>query len=510
LPIGTKIGGGYLVGIIGMPSPCSSYGNPLVAYGQPLICRVLPRGNVTGSGSFTWNLKNCGGANGSSPGLSGALASDLNMKYFIRTKSSNEIDLSYQDNAKNKCFVKYGTPYIQQIAEKLTTIDGVQQIVKWNDLVQYSGSPEYNASNGRFAYPIAGDIDLNYLIPETTQYSPLYRELASEYYGENSIHMLWALIVAPEDAYDGNNLLWGMKEGRANLNGFNNEPITTFAVDGLLSTRMFDRSSILKPRLWFRGRGNIDRMAFDRFKFYNTNIALQLNWNFSVVENSIENNIQEFSRKYSEMWEENNPQNSSTRQISILNENEYNGYNDWYIPSITELNYIHNNVVDLNNQILINGDQPITLSNNSEYWSSTSICYLKSWRSSDYLNYNSYTLNELTNRFVNGQIVFAKNSKFRFTANDFSRLNDKTAYELSLNVCAGEHMLTQKFSDSLESTSNNGLVSSRDRLIDSAKLRPVRRIPIIIGCANTNVAEIIQPLYFSSCESCPGDCNPPL
>ena len=503
LPIGTKIGGGYLVGVIGMPSPCSSYGNPLVANGQPLICRVLPRGEVSGSGAFTWNWKNCGGANGAAIGSKDALAFDLNMKYFIRTKSSDGIDLSYTDNALNKCLVKYGVPYIQQTAEKLTLIEETQTVVKWNNLIQYSGSSEYNASNGRFAYPVGGDIDLNYLIPETSQYSALYRELASEYYGENSIHMLWALVVAPEDAYNAITLPWGMEEGRARIGEFNQEPITTFAVDGLLSTRMFDQSSILKPRLWFRGGGNSDSKAYDRFSFYNTSVTKRSNWSFSVVENLVETNIEVFSQKYSEMWEANNPQNSCTRQISILNQSEYKGYNDWYIPSIVELNYIHNNVVELNNQILINGDSPILMSANAEYWSSTSVCYLKSWSSSDHLDYSSYNLEEQVTSLD-------KNTKYRFTKNDFSGLNDKTAYELSLNVCAGENMLTQKFNLNNEINANDGLVLSRSRKNFSARLRPVRRIPIIIGCANTNVGEIVQPSYFSSCESCPGDCNPPL
>jgi hypothetical protein len=399
--------------------------------------------------------------------------------------------------------MKYGSPYIQQTLTDITSIQGIQTTVRWNDTLQYVGSENYNAANGRFAYPIGSDTDISYIIAEKhSNDSPLYKELASEYYGENSVHMLWALVVAPEDAYAGDNLAWGMEEGRANINGFNPEPITTFAVDGLLSTRMFDESSKQKPRLWFRGGGNQDFKAYDRFSFFNTsNISKRSNWNFSVVESVIETNINVFSQKYAEMWDANNPENSCTRQISILNQSQYNGYNDWYIPSIVELNYIHNNLVDINNGLLLNGDDLIQTGSLIEYWSSTSVCFLKSWSESDHLNISAYQLQETTT-------TNNKNEKFRFTKNDFSGLNDKTAYELSLGTCAGENMLTQKF-EATEGV-NDGLVQSRSRRNGAAKLRPVRRIPIIIGCASENLEQFLNDGYFANCPSCPGSCTPDI
>ena len=252
------------------------------------------------------------------------------------------------------------------------------------------------------------------------------------------------------------------------------------------------------------GSGNTDLKAYDRFAFFNTNVSKRSNWNFSVVESAIETDIEVFSQKYAEMWEANNPQNSCTRQISILNQQEYLGYNDWYIPSIVELNYINNNIVDLNNQMLLNGDSPINLNNSFDYWSSTSVCYLSSWNPSDHLDYVFYIIQEKAQPNSN------KNSRFDFYKDNFSGLNDKSAYELTLNVCAGENMLTQKFASENQTSSNAGLVQSKSRAAGAAKLRPVRRIPIVIGCANENILQLLQPTYFSSCESCPGNCSPSL
>ena len=496
LPIGTKIGGGYLVGVVGMPSPCSSYGNPLVAYGQPLACRVHPRGSIVGPNSFYWNFKNCGGANGSALGAFGAYASDVNFEYFLRTKSSDTVNLNYADNALNKCLLKFGTPYIQQTYKDITSIQGVQTTVQWLDNIQYVGSIEYNLSNGFFAYPVGGaEVSLNYIIPEKhSNESPYYKYLAEKYYGANNIHMLWALIVAPDDAYSSSNVIWGMEEGRARLEGYNEEPITSFAVDGLLMTRIFDESSKENPNLWFRdsqGTGK-DLKAYDRFAFYNpTNITKRTNWNLSVVENTIETNINVFKQNYSEMWDINNPQNSCTKQISILNQTSYEGYNDWYIPSITELNYIYENVDAINASILVNSEQLIDT--NSDYWSSTTVSYLKSWSASNHLDYTSYQIEE-TPTSQN------KNSKYRFIASDFSGLNDKKAYELSLNVSAGENMLIQSF---VQNGNNAGLVSSKNRKLFGAKLRPVRRIPIIIGSSSDNIETILNAYDFSNCNSCP-------
>ena len=153
--------------------------------------------------------------------------------------------------------------------------------------------------------------------------------------------------------------------------------------------------------------------------------------------------------------------------------------------------------------MLLNGDSPINLNNSFDYWSSTSVCYLKSWSSSDHLDYTSYSLQEFASNAT-------KNSTFIFNESSFVGLNSKTAYELSLIVCSGENMLNQKFAPDIEFSTNAGLVVSKRRSDGEAKLRPVRRIPIVIGCANENILSLLQPPYFSSCQSCPGNCSPSL
>ena len=203
----------------------------------------------------------------------------------------------------------------------------------------------------------------------------------------------------------------------------------------------------------------------------------------------IEVNEAEFKVRYGQMWDANNSTDSCTKQISILNQNGLQGYSDWYIPSIIELNYIYANKTALNNALLLSGDY--ALDEENSYWSSTSMCSLFSWRNSSPNDREFYTITEQpSGRF---------NSKFRFTQQDFN-VSQVELYDLSMNVCAGETMLVQDFSD--------GFVHSESRDSKTAALRPVRRIPIVkVDCnQDYSIVNAYSGYDLVNCPSCPDGC----
>lgn len=486
LPIGTKMGGGYLVGIIGHPSPCHSFLNPLYATGQPLPCRYFPRGFVQGESSLTWKYKNCVGENNQN------LTFQSNIDYFMRTYP----EVITTDNFERSCLFKGGIPHVIQTFNGVLRTSNNESInVKWRDRISYDNP----ATNGTLAYSLEDISNVVMFEGLGLNNTSIYRNLANQFYSSNGIPVLWALIVAPSDVkinspVNEKLLKWGMFEGRArsDINSYNLEPISTCPVDGLLTTRMHDESSKENTYFWFRDNNTgVDDKAYDRFAFYSSPGNNRNTWPSGTNETTIENNKNEFNLKYSDMWDANNPSDSCTKQISILNQINFNGYDDWYIPSITEVNYIFANKNILNSLMAINGDEVFEDNN---YWSSTSMCSLKSWNNNNHTNKQLYTL------FETASSTLSLNSKYRFTSSDFN-LSENNLYDLSVNVCNGENMLQQSFV--------TGYVRSAYRNAKSGILRPVRRIPIVkIPCnQDYSIQDAYSDFNLTTCKSCPDGCS---
>jgi hypothetical protein len=472
LNIGDKLGGGYFAGFVGMPNPCDDFRNPLLAYGEPLECMIFPRGNLSNIPS--WYLKTCKGGDGSTN--IGCI------EYFARTYP----EVLPKNALDSECMLKAGVPFIQQAY----ALNGVT----WPNELLFEGSYGYNTNRGTHSYSLLGSgLAVEYL--DGTE-DNLYRYLASRVYGNNSIHILWALIVAPEDVeVSGSRALsWGMMQGgnKADSLGVPEEivveEIPTYPVDGLLSTRIHDASSKQNPQYWFRG--STDTNAYNRFSFGNGAA-----WDSTVDPAAITTNINEFKSAYTEMWNRKNPLDSAIRQISDLNQNASYGYNDWYIPSITELNYIYNNSTTLNASLAVNGDQIL---GGSEYWSSTSVSRLLTWDALDPLNKDEYAIESISSQLE------PYLSSTRLTSESDFNLTEDTAYKYTMAISNGQKMLTQTFNTLI--ANQEGKMNSRSRNAKVANLRPVRRIPLVVTCGGFYYSNNILNNYWTSgsngCSSC--------
>ena len=505
--VGTKMGGGYLVGTIGMPNPCDRFTTPLLAYGEPLECMCNPRGRQNGfatSGPLgIWSFQNCRAWTGVEPDAPLYAA----QKYFARTYPKNITEAEYA----SKCMFKAGVPFIQQLNGSQANSKHIQ----WPNPAFFYGTDSYDFVSAPYAF----DNQTCNIMTEVSGYgtppSTLYRYISNIFYSENSIHALWALIIAPEDASYSNGLenitefSWSnLIESRTELKFINSqdtilyflEPISTCPVDGLLNTRLHDSYSKNVPQLWFRDYDDngIDRNAYRRFITQNIN-----QWPAGANRNDIETNINTFKFYYSQMWESKNPEGTAIRKISTMNDVHYRGYSDWYIPSIVELNYITGNITALNNSILTTGestDDPIIVDDDANYWSSTSVCSIYDWNSANPTIKDLYVLqNNDESKYYNDI------SRFYGTADDpqgstieiAPRLNtnDKEAFDLSHQICNGQSMIVQNIL--------NGKQSAQLR-ITTAKLRPVRRIPITIGSSSIDILSTYSNYDMSICKSCIG------
>ena len=491
LPVGTKVGGGYFIGFIGSPNPCATFNSPNTAYGQPLECRIFPRGEIYNVPN--WYLKTC------RPHIPNT--NNSSVEYFARTYPR-----ILPKNAKDsRCLLKAGVPFVQQ----LTEYNGIQ----WPSETMFEGGVNYSAFRGAFAYSLVGSgLAVEYFVGSGFG---TYRYLAQQVYGSQDIHIMWALIVAPEDvqvepqvATTGNpdfdaasnrKLSWGMMQGThiPDENGIptevNVEGVATYPVDGLLTTRLHDSSSKQKPELWFRGT-NSDSKAYMRFSFGNGPA-----WDESVDPDTINNNKTAFKQAYTNMWNEKNPLDSVIRQVSTLNETGAYGHNDWYVPSITELNYIYNVKDELNGRLFANGAQIMA---GEEYWSSTSVTRLIDWNQFDPLNKDEYQLEPIDSSI---EPYLASN---RITSNNTFGLDEDDAYKFTMAVANGQNMLTQTFNwnDEGEAPSVIGRMQSRSRNARVANFRPVRRIPIVVTCSdfywNDNILNNYWTGGATGCPAC--------
>ena len=481
LQIGDRIGGGYFAGFVGMPNPCDDFAEPTLAYGEPLECLINPRGFY--SSSPNWKCKTCKG------NLTGSDNSGC-VSYFARTYPKvlpkNALD--------SRCLVKGGVPSVQQLAEYT---EGVVEY-SWPSEIMFSGGIGYTPNRGNLAYSLE-----NYIVPTEipqeefipSQQKSTYPYLASKVYGasgsSSGIHIMWALIVAPEDAVvsGSRQFSWGMMQG-SHIPGPTGLPLkvnlatdtATYPVDGLLTTRIHDESSKQNIDVWYRtgtdndGDGIPDERAYRRFSFGNETL-----WGEGIRETDITQSKELFRSAYIDLWNRNNPIDSAIRKVSDINAVGLNGYNDWYIPSITELNYIYANKSELNAAMAINGDEYIS---GKEYWSSTSMCRVVNWDTTNLSDKDSYVLEN-----IDSQIEPYLSSN-RLTSNNNLNLSEDQAFSFSLAVCNGQKMLTQVFDET--NTNTSGMMKSRSRSAKIANFRPVRRIPLVVTCENFNIFTILS------------------
>jgi len=210
---------------------------------------------------------------------------------------------------------------------------------------------------------------------------------------ETTIDRVWALVMAPTDLIPDAEVSEGMSWGpylNPMIDAAGNHDarvVETTEFDGLLNTRMYDQHSI-DNNVWFveggfdANGGNSDPDAYARMKLYFQEAGLE------VEEETINNDSNAFRDAYEIAWNYHET-NSAVKHISDLNGVELGVINnitnsfypevvtnqtDWYIPSLSELNYIYWVYNNTNMQNLINGNSSSGHTNMDQirYWTSTS------------------------------------------------------------------------------------------------------------------------------------------
>jgi len=452
LKIGDYFGGGYFAGFIGYPTPTCWNSTPAVARGELIsnlewsgerkIVNYIP---VNGGYSTTHSCQ-CNNL----PAGRYVLENDL-LSRAGKAISVNVNYLSWNVNNDASSEIPYIT-YTNRIQELCLP----QIYAKTNYCI---GSPDGNRKYGYNAVSA-------------------FKTVADKIYTNGKIPRAWAIIVAPENV-SGDDLSWGLSTATNGFSQENNDyglylwenteltPYGTSITNGYLNTKMFDHTSG-NNLIWFTPiKNGIDPLAYKKF-----NHTLNSYWGTNVDPTRITSDSVYYTEKYNQMWETANPQDSSIKYISNINKTNYNGYSDWYIPSIAELNIIYNNYIKINENIINSGNgEPLT--GNDWYWSSTS----------GVVNAPAIRGNALYSSGIN------KNLEIVFNDTD----PNKKAWK-EYKTALGHNMYAQNF--------KTGSVNSIKRDVNYAKLRPIRMIPIYSYDIESNEQLLYSGSELFDCTNC--------
>ena len=268
-----------------------------------------------------------------------------------------------------------------------------------------------------------------------------YYRVAEKYYNSTKIPRKWAIVIAPEDLNYNNSrsLSWGIRQ--TTYGQTESDPVESGKYmgspffDGLIGTRMFDKSSITwKP--WY----DEDYQGKDEDSYLRWVHSEFTAWPSDTDQTRVETDISYFEEKFTELWENENKENSIMRLVSEWNDTTKFGYNDWYVPSIIELMYIYGNLDVINLGLLRAGLSPLS---EPKYWSSTSGA---KYRTTDTSSCEAENFIPVDRR-------------------------DRSLDRTTSNIAPHAHRaFLQNF--------QNGLIETEFRSDDFASARPIRRIPL--------------------------------
>ena len=424
LDVGSNYSGGILLGVVGEPN---DYGS-LFAKGQNPYCLV--HGYSEGCDFCSTQDKNTAITFFINSGFNyigennGPCACDNVMpyKYVPSNYDNSRAGFLPPDFSKTKPDIPH-TPYLYNLYElpidrQSATKDSHKTLSKYYEIS--------NKKTRFFSETIGGN---------------------SSQSSDSILSRKWALVVAPEDLYLDRSLSdianrkmsWGMRQAAYTRDSddivedgiFMGTPF----LDGLLGTRMFDKSSYDWNPWFIENEEGIDEDAYNRWVHSKLNL-----WDTDVDIEKLKSDETYFKQEFEKIWEKDNQQNSAMRLVSEWNAENKFGYNDWYIPSVIELMYIYGNLNAINAGLLQNGFEPMAQDN---YWSSTT-----------------------------GSKSVAKNSR-RCVANQFKPTDykDNTLEDTNTDLAPHAHRaFVQNF--------RTGLITSEFRADTVASVRPVRRVPL--------------------------------